>query len=599
MDELLKSVDKLDIIVFVAYFFLVLGIAFWVSRKPKGHERNTEDYFLAGRSLPWWIIGTSLIASNISAEQMIGMSGKTFASGIAVVSYEWMSAITLIIIAIFFLPIFLRMRIYSMPDFLARRFHPLVASILGVFWVCLYIFVNLATVMMLGAKAMSTILPGLEFSHMIIFLAVLSAVYTVYGGLSAVAWTDVIQVVVLFLGGIILSLVGLDKIGAMNGSSTDSNIVTGFGYMMADAKEHFHTVLPWNHETLPWIGVFIGGMWVANFSYWGFNQYITQRALAGKDLKQAQRGLLFAGFLKVIIPFVVVLPGVIAFSLFKHDMNFRQPMMENRKVESTAADGTPHYVQTNPDAPFAIELEKSEAVADAQFIDYDKSYPALINYLAHKGLKGLMIAAILAAIISSLNSMINSASTIFTMDIYRKWFAKTAPESKLVFVGRVFTGIGLVVGAFMAWKMQNLQGAFDFIQKYTGMVSPGICALFIFGIFYKRANAMSALVMAVASIPVCLLLSILPDIVGKTTLIGQFMTPFLNWMGVAFLIICFIGWVTVLATSSSKNEFCTSRFAHVTAGSPEDAHVGSKDPIFWLGSAFVVVLLMVLYIRFW
>lgn len=596
MSEMLKSLDTLDIIVFAAYFVLVLGIAFWVSRKPKEHERNTEDYFLAGRSLPWWIIGTSLIASNISAEQMIGMSGKTFAAGIAVVSYEWMSAITLILIAIFFLPIFLKMKIYSMPHFLSQRFHPLVASILGVFWVCLYVFVNLATVMMLGAKAMSTILPGLDFTYVIIFLAALSALYTVYGGLSAVAWTDIIQVAVLFLGGIILSIVGLEKIGVISeAAGSGGGLMGGIDYMMSDAKEHFHTVLPWNHESLPWIGIFIGGLWVANFSYWGFNQYITQRALAGKDLKQAQRGLLFAGFLKVIVPFVVVLPGVIAFSLFKHDPSFRSTMEIDRPIVAETGE----YQATKTDAPFAIMLEQQTPVAADKQIDYDKAYPSLINSLAHKGLKGLMIAAILAAIISSLNSMINSASTIFTMDIYRKWFAKDAGETHLVTVGRIFTGVGLVVGAIMAFKLQSLQGAFDFIQKYTGMVSPGICALFIFGIFYKKSNAISALVMAAVSIPVCFLLSESPKWIGTDNVVGQFLVPFLNWMGIAFLIICFIGWITVLLTSKIDNEFCISRYGKISEDADATVEIGSKDAAFWIGSVAVVLLLVILYIKFY
>lgn len=303
------TLHPLDYLSFGFYFLVVIGVALWASRKPKGHERRADDYFLAGRSLPWWIIGSSVIAANISTEQIIGMTGTAYASGIAVISYEWLSAIVLLVVAKYFLPVFLKTRIFSLPEFLRQRYDARVSSVLGFFWLLVYVFVNLTSVLYLGALTLQTV-AGIPMGWGMAGLAVMCLIYTAYGGLSAVAWTDFIQVAVLFLGGVLVTWFGLQAIG--NGEG----VLHGFQVMMKTVPDRFHTVLPADHPTLPWTGVFTGGLWIAALSYFGCNQYIIQRALAAKDVREAQTGLLFAAVLKVLLPLIVVLPGVIAFVLY-------------------------------------------------------------------------------------------------------------------------------------------------------------------------------------------------------------------------------------------------------------------------------------------
>ncbi len=502
------SLELLDGIVFFAYFFIVIGIALWVSRKPKDHERTSEDFFLAGRALPWWIIGTSLIASNISAEQMIGMTGSAFASGIAIVSYEWMAAVTLLIVAKFFMPVFLKLKIYSMPQYLERRFDYRVSVGLAIFWLLVYVFVNLTSVMYLGALTLQTILDPLQFPlfYGVLALALVSSIYTIYGGLSAVAWTDIIQVTVLFVGGTAVTLFGLSAVAGEEGG-----VIMGFSQLVNDAPEKFHTVLDWNHNTLPWIGVFFGGMWAANLSYWGFNQYITQRALAGKNIREAQYGLVFAAFLKVIVPIVVVLPGILAFSLYK-DMVARP----------------------------------------------DMAYPTLIRELVPAGFTGLIIAAIIAAIVSSLNSMTNSSATIFTMDIFKRMVPE-ASERLLVLVGRITTATVLIIAVCMAPLLSNLDEAFQYIQEYTGMISPGVVAIFLYGIFWKRCTSIAAVWMALITIPISAGLKFLPRLLdrifGEMNVMSQFLDPFLNRMGVSMILILILGYfITIFSKEEAPKE---------------------------------------------
>jgi solute:Na+ symporter, SSS family len=508
-----------DLVVFAGYFCIVIGIALWVSRKPAGEERTSEDFFLAGRSLPWWIIGTSLIASNISAEQMIGMTGSAFAGGLAVVSYEWMAAITLLIVAKFMLPVFLKMKIYSMPQYLEERFDKRVSMGLGVFWLLVYVFVNLTSVSYLGALTIKNLMgadilawTGVEFQlwHGVVILFCISFLYTLTGGLMSVAWTDVIQVSVLFIGGLAVTYFGLNAMAGEGGG-----VIAGFSNLWAQAPDHFHTVMPWNHEHYPWIGVFFGGMWAANLSYWGCNQYITQRALAGKNLKEAQHGLVFAAFLKVIVPAVVLLPGIVAYALYKD------------------------LVPVDP----VTGLHKA-----------DMAYSVLIRELVPIGLKGLIVAAIVAAIVSSLNSMVNSTATIFTMDIYRK-INPTASERLLVRIGRITSVAVVLIAIPIAPRLESLDQAFQYIQEYTGMVSPGVVAIFFLGIFWKRTTSTAALAMVLLTIPVSAALKFLPSKIfaeGSTML--EFLNPFLNQMGVGMVVVFLIGIGVSLVTTQPVHE---------------------------------------------
>ncbi|MEX2604192.1 MAG: sodium/solute symporter, partial [Gracilimonas sp.] len=291
----------IDIVVFIAYCAMIIGIGLWVSREKEGHQKNAEDYFLAGKSLPWWAIGASLIAANISAEQIIGMSGSGFAVGLAIASYEWMAAVTLIIVGKYLLPIFIEKKLYTIPEFIEHRFNKTLKTILAIFWIGLFVFVNLTTVIFLGAKALDTIMgtgDGSLMMYALIGLALIAAAYSLYGGLSAVAWTDVLQVGLLILGGFVTTFVALHNI------TPEGGIFNGFAHLYDVAGEKFHMILDRSNpefSNLPGIAVLIGGLWVANLYYWGFNQYIIQRTLAAKSLKEAQKGIIFAAFLKLLI----------------------------------------------------------------------------------------------------------------------------------------------------------------------------------------------------------------------------------------------------------------------------------------------------------
>ncbi len=460
-----------------------MGLAIYVSRKPKNHNRNAEDYFLAGRSLPWWIIGASLIASNISTEQIIGMNGTAFESGIAVISYSLIgAAITILIVAKYFLPKFLQSKIYSMPEFLERRYNKKVSTTMSVFWILVYVFVNITSVMSLGAITLYAVL-GIPIIYSVVTLAVFSAIYTIYGGLTAVAWTDFVQVSVLVVGGLAVVFIGLDKIALNHGGE---GIYTGFQHLLEFKSEKFHTVLPIDHDELPWTGVFFGGLWIAAISYWGCNQYIIQRALAAKNLKEAQIGLLFASFLSIVVAIIIVLPGVIASELF------------------------------------------SEMI-----VSRDEAFPVLIRELLPVGYSGLVIAALIAAIISSLNSMCNSVATIFTMDIYRNQINNNASDSHLVKVGRWVTAIALLLAVIVTPAVASMGKLFSFIQEYTGFVTPGVLVIFLLGLFWKRATSTAALWTVLLTIPLSMLLKIsIPAI----AFLDRMMITFLILMVLAIII---------------------------------------------------------------
>jgi solute:Na+ symporter, SSS family len=502
----------LDYVIFIAYALLILSVGLWVSRTKKGEKKSAEDYFLAGKSLPFWAIGASLIAANISAEQFIGMSGSGFAIGLAIASYEFMAAITLIIVAKYFLPVFIKQGLFTIPQFIEKRFNTTLKTILAVFWVSLFIFVNLTSVLFLGAKALDTILgtgDGSLITTYIIGLALFAAAYSIWGGLSAVAWTDVIQVVLLVVGGLITTFIALNHV------TPDGGILAGIDHMYDVAGEKFRMIISRDNPqyiNLPGIGVIIGGMWVANLYYWGFNQYIIQRALAAKSLKEAQKGLAFAGFLKLLLPVFVVVPGIIAYVLYT------QP------AGTTVIDG----------------IQDTFTRADGS-INYDISYPWLIRNFIPVGIKGLVVAALTAAIVSSLASMLNSTATIFTMDIYKPFISRRKDGKDLVPVGRISVMVALFIAVMLAPALDSMPQMFQYIQEYTGVVSPGILAVFLMGLFYKRANSTAAIAGVVLSIPIALALKFTPLAI-----------PFMDQMMYTCLIT--IGIIIAVSYATNKKE---------------------------------------------
>jgi solute:Na+ symporter, SSS family len=511
--------ELIDIIVFVTYCIVILSIGLYVSRDKKGHQKSAEDYFLAGKSLPWWTIGASLIAANISAEQFIGMSGSGFALGLAIATYEWMAAITLLVVGKFFLPIFIEKKIYTIPEFVKIRFSNNLKTILAIFWIALFVFVNLTSVMYLGGKAMDTIFgngDGSMITLSIIGLGLFALTYSVWGGLSAVAWTDVIQVIILIFGGILMTGIALTYVTPGGG------IIDGLSYVYNAVPERFSMILSKGeiitpdgrdaYMDLPGIAVLIGGMWIANTYYWGFNQYIIQRTLAAKSLGEAQKGIAFAAFLKLIIPIFVVLPGIIAY-VINLDPNTGQ-LMTILPEGFTSADGS---------------------------ILNDNAAPWLIKNYIPVGIKGLILAALAAAIVSSLASMLNSTSTIFTMDIYKELINKEADDKKLVLVGRMVVVISLITSMLIAPQFGNMGQVFQAIQEYTGVVSPGILAVFIMGLFFKKATNNASIWGILLSIPVAMYFKVIAK--GWLIYLPEFShalfiqeIPFLHQMGITFII---------------------------------------------------------------
>jgi len=499
--------ELLDYLIFGLYALIILGIGLWVSRDKKGKQKNAEDYFLASKSLPWWAVGASLIAANISAEQFIGMSGSGFALGLAIASYEWMAAITLLVVGKYFLPIFIEKGLYTIPEFIEKRYSTNLKTILAIFWIALFVFVNLTTVLFLGGKALDTIIgvgDGSILLNSIIGLGLFAAAYSLWGGLASVAWTDVIQVVILIFGGLLMTYFALANV-------TDSgSFIDGLKYVYEKAPERFSMILSkgeiikpnggdawWD---LPGLAVLVGGMWVANLYYWGFNQYIIQRTLAAKSLAEGQKGIVFAAFLKLIIPIIVVLPGIIAYV-----MNIDESGV------LTTASVDPGFIG-----------------AAGNFAN-DNAAPWLIKNFIPVGVKGLILAALAAAIVSSLASMLNSTSTIFTMDIYKSHFNKNASDSKMVSVGRITAVVALIIAIIIAPQLGSLGQVFIFIQEYTGVVSPGILAVFLMGLFYKKATNNAAIWGAILSIPIAMYFKVAPKGWNDASIFVEL--PFMHQMG--------------------------------------------------------------------
>ncbi len=470
--------ETLDFAVVAIYAISLLLLAQWVSREKAGHQKDTRDYFLAGRALPWWAIGASLIAANISAEQIIGMSGSAYVMGIAIASYEWMAAITLIIVGKYLLPVFLTHKIYTMPQFLERRYDSRVKTVLAFFWLGVYIFVNLTSILWLGSLAINTV-TGLDITYALWLLAAFSVGYSLYGGLKAVALTDIIQVVLLVFGGLMIAWISMNEISGGQG------VIAGFNIVLERVPEKFDMILsPDNphYISLPGISVLVGGMWIMNLSYWGFNQYIIQRALAAKDNREAQNGIVFAAFLKMLLPILVVLPGIAAVIL-------------------------------------APDLSAP-----------DKAYPEVMKLLP-AGLTGLVFAALIAAIVSSLASMMNSISTIFTMDVYGHLGGAGKSERHLVTVGRTVSLSAIIIAAFVARPLLgNFDQAFQYIQEFTGFFTPGVVAIFLLAIFSKKTTAEGALGAAIGSAVLSLGFKILWPAL-----------PFIDRVGIAFVLCVVIG----------------------------------------------------------
>ncbi len=542
-----------DIVILVVYGVVILGVGFWVSRPKKGEEKDSKDYFLASKSLPWWAIGASLIAANISAEQFIGMSGSGFAMGLAIASYEWMAAFTLLIVGKYFLPVFIEKGLYTIPEFLEKRYNSTVKSILAVFWVFLFVFVNLTTVLFLGAKAIDTIIGtgdgGLLF-YAILSLAAFAAAYSLWGGLSAVAWTDVIQVVLLVIGGLITTYIALGAV------APDHTVMGGISYLFEKAPDKFHMILDKDNEfykDLPGIGVLVGGMWVANIYYWGFNQYIIQRTFAAKSLQESQKGIAFAAVLKMVIPLIVVIPGIIAYVMFQ----------ENTEVAA-------EFTKANGD------------------INYDKAYPFLIAKYVPTGIKGLVLAALAAAIVSSLASMLNSTSTIFTMDIYKPLTKNRTSEKGLVTVGRITALVALIIAVILAPFLENFGQAFQLIQEWTGIVSPGILAIFILGLFWKRTSTTAAVSGAFISIPIALFFKVAPKGWSTASIFPDL--PFLTQMGLTFVVTVVV--MLIISHFSNKGQ-------KDEKGIDIDKSLFKTTPTFNVIAFAVLMTLTVLYVVFW
>ena len=462
----MSSLALSDKIVFVLYFLIVASYGYWVYRKKKDTVSASQDFFLAEGSLTWWAIGASLIASNISAEQFIGMSGEGFFVGVAIAAYEWIAALGLIIIAVWFIPIYLKNKIYTMPQFLKTRYNESVALVMAIFWLLLYVFVNFTSILYLGAVAINGLLGG-DYLHLVMIGLMLMALIITLGGMKVIGYTDVIQVAVLIIGGFATVYMALEIVDQRINHVVDGSALAGFNTLLSQAPEHFHLILPKPNNTdmsaagqlardkyiiLPGIAMYFAGQWILNLNYWGCNQYITQRAL-GAQLETARKGILFAGFMKLFMPVIVMLPGIAAFVLYKNG-------------QLTGFEG-----------------------------GKDGAYSAILAFLP-AGLKGLAIAALTAAIVASLAGKANSISTIFTLDVYKKYINKDSDEKKLVWTGRLTVFISMVIAVIFTWKdLLGIggEGGFTFIQKYTGFISPGVFAMFMLGFFWKRTTGAAAM----------------------------------------------------------------------------------------------------------
>ncbi len=502
-----------DIVAFCGFLALVIGVSLYVSR----HEKTDEDYFLAGRNLSWWLIGFSLIASNISTEHFVGMAGRGFDLGLAIASYEWMAAVTLVIVAIFFLPKFLKAGIYTMPEYLEYRYDATARAIMATFMMLAYIFVALASVLYAGAIALDSIFE-IDLITGIWLIGVTAGIYTIYGGLSAVVWSDLMQGVALLLGGALVMILGFNAMG-------------GIDPFVAAAGDKLSTVLPWDHPEMPWVAVFVGGLWIPNLFYWGMNQFITQRTLGARSLADGQKGIFLAASLKLVIPFIIIFPGIMAAELY----------------------------------PDQVEMA-------------DQAYPVMIREILPAGLTGIMFAALFGAVMSSLDSMLNSAATIFTVDLYKRhWHKGEARPKHFVKIGRIATAVLVVVGCLWAPLVGATGSVFQYIQMFWGFISPGIVAAFLFGLFSPRTPPVAASGAMLLGIPIYgLLLWTLPEV------------AFLHHMMITFLVLAaYMGILTKMRPLAEPRTLPVS-----------DINLDVMRHGKLVGSA-IVLATVVLYIIFW
>jgi len=536
-----------DYIVFLIYFILVCAYGYFIYQRKRKKETDSKDFFLAEGSLTWWAIGASLIASNISAEHFIGMSGSGFALGLAISSYEWMASATLIIVAVFFIPMYLRNKIYTMPQFLAVRYNTTVSTVMAVFWLLVYVFVNLTSIIYLGALAVSSI-SGISFEACIVGLALFSIVVTL-GGMKVIGYTDVFQVFVLIMGGLVTTYLALTMVSEHFGYGDD--LWKGLMLIKAKAPTHFHMIFDRQnlyYRDLPGLSVLLGCLWINNVNYWGCNEYIVQRAL-GADLKTARYGILFAAFLKLLVPVIAVLPGIAAYVLYQNGM-FQSEMID--------AAGT---------------------------VKPDHAYPTLLNLLP-SGLKGLAFAALTAAIVASLAGKANSISTIFSLDIYKKFFSKEASEKELVRTGRWAVVISMVLACLVAPALSTLDQAYQFIQEYVGFISPGVLAIFLLGFLWKRTSSAAALSAALLTIPLSTVLKFLPQWTG-----GAFPDyPFLDRMSIVF--VALVAMMIIMSLISRAPKAQGEVFVIETSSF-------RCPPAFVVGSVIIMGILTALYTVFW
>ncbi|MGZ3951945.1 MAG: sodium:solute symporter family transporter [Flavisolibacter sp.] len=536
-----------DYIVFLIYFIAISIYGYYIYHKKKSKTTESKDFFLAEGSLTWWAIGASLIASNISAEHFIGMSGSGFAMGLAISSYEWMAAATLIVVAVFLIPIYLKNKIYTMPQFLSLRYNDTVSTIMAVFWLLVYVFVNLTSIIYLGALAISSI-SNISFEWCIVGLGIFAVIVTL-GGMKVIGYTDVVQVIVLILGGLLTTYLAIELLSDTFGYH--GNIWKGLGVLRKEAPTHFHMIFkrgdPYYPE-LPGISVLIGGMLINNLAYWGCNQYIVQRAL-GADLRTARKGILFAAFLKLLVPIIAVLPGIIMYVLHKNGM-FKPDMVDAAGV-----------------------------------LKPDHAYPTLMNLLP-AGVKGAAFAALTAAIVASLAGKSNSISTIFSLDIYKKYFQPDASEKKLVRTGRWAVIISMVLAAVVAPALKSLDQAYQFIQEYVGFFSPGVLAIFLLGMFWRKTTAKAALMGALFTIPISTFLKFLPEATnGAVKAI-----PFLDRMTITFLLI--VGLMVVTSLLSQKQQ-------NLKHSIKVDTTAFRTSRSFVIGSIIICGILIALYTVYW
>lgn len=532
------SLSSLDIGVLVMYAIILFAVAIWVSREKDGSAKTTEDYFLAGKSLPWWAIGASLIAANISAEQIIGMSGEGFRIGLAIAAYEWQAALVLILVAKFFLPIFLRREIYTMPQFLDQRFGSGVKTTMSIYWIALYTLVNLTTVLWLGGLAVNT-LTGVSVVAAMAGLGAFAIAYSIFGGLKAVALTDIIQVVILIVGGIIIAYLTVSMIGG-------GSLFGGMERMYTELPDKFDMIFEpgeFGYDTLPGIWTLLGGLWILHLNYWGFNQYIIQRALGAKDLPEAQKGLVFAAALKLIMPLIIVVPGIAAAVLVMPEF-----------AATSGLDGEAIAAQT------------------------DRTYPSVMGIMP-SGLRGLIFAALIAAIVSSLASMVNSISTIATMDVYKSMMAPEKSEKHYVTVGRIIAVAAMIIAVIAAKPfLGGFESAFQTVQEYTGFIAPGVVAVFLLGMFFQRTNSAGAFAALIISVVV--------------SLIFKFAFPefsFVNRIWVVFLL-CMIAGVVVSRIAEAPKEEQLLRIGDVNMKTTSGFNIWSIG---------IIAILITLYAIFW